>query len=179
MSERPTVVLLGCFHQAQFLIPTWVENCWCQPSADFDRLVKTVVEEYGIRSVAEEATQAQDRISSAAAVAKAKEIPYENIDIPNAVQEQIKLHPEKGKDEEGRYVRHEGKNLYRIAWDLVREYHMYKTFLEFQKGQNPSLLICGAEHQSMLAVLLSQDFEVVQKTFDLPPPCAATPDDKS
>lgn len=167
MSERPKVVLLGCFHQAQFLIPREVQSCWCQPSADFAECLKTVVNKYGITFIGEEAAQAQDRVSSAATLAEARAIRYKNIDIPQCAQAQIQVRPRDGTDSNGQHVNYEGKDEYRIAWDLVREYHMYQTFLEFQKGRNPSLLICGTGHQRRLVLLLSKDFEVVEETFDL------------
>ena len=163
----PQVLILGCFHEAQDP-PT--SSCFWSPHREiFAQLLGEIVERHGVRSVGEEARTGS--LSSAAILAGARTIPYRNLDIPPYVQNQIRLRPRDGDDPvTGRFTTYEGKDKYRLAWDTVREFHMFETFLELQDGLNPSLLICGTGHQTGLADLLqSRGFEVLHYVFDLDP----------
>jgi hypothetical protein len=164
MLQRPQVILLGCFHQAQ---PPPVPNCfWNEHRIAFAEVVATLVTTLQIKFVGEEAEQSMT--SSAALIANQRQIRYANIDIPLSVQKSIKLHPSHGIDPvTNRYTNYRGCNRYVDAWDNVREYHMYQTFLDVFGGDSPSLLICGTAHQDGFKRLLERQFEIVPKTFEI------------
>ena len=165
MSERPTILILGCFHKAQPQPQEVVGSFWNDYRVAFAQVLKDLLEKYPFKAIGEEAQQGI--ITSAAVAAKRCGIPYTNIDIPLSVQNQLKVRPPHGMDPAtGRYTTFEGTEKYRLAWDLVREYHMYETFLEFQRDQSPSLLICGMAHLHGLRVLLSPQFEIEVESFD-------------
>jgi hypothetical protein len=164
MLERPRVVLLGCFHQAQPLVAP--SSYWNPHRAALATFVETLVESFGTQFIGEEADQ--EIISNAAVIGSRHQIPYENIDIPLSAQKQIKLHPRFGIDAAtANYQKFEGSNRYVMAWDTVREYHMFEAFREACGSKTPSLLICGIAHQQGLTQLLSPAFEVILRTFDL------------
>jgi predicted RNase H-like HicB family nuclease len=142
---------------------------WNSHREVFGQLVKRIVEEHGIRLIGEEAHPATS--TSAAKLAEANSIPYRNLDIPPEVQNQIRLRPAAGEDPAtGRWKKYEGEDKYRKAWDTVREFHMFETFLDFRSGHSPSLLICGIAHQDGLSELLqSREHEVLLYVFDLGP----------
>jgi predicted RNase H-like HicB family nuclease len=171
--NRPQVLILGCFHQAQdppgpphLPIPACF---WNTHREAFGQLVKRIVEEHGVRLIGEEAHPATS--TSAAKLAEANGIPYKNLDIPTEVQNQIRLRPAAGEDPAtGRWKKYEDEDKYRKAWDNVREFHMFESFLDFQNGQSPSLLICGGAHQNGFRRLLrSRKYEVLLYVFDLTP----------
>ncbi len=175
MTAQDKVILLGCFHQAQ---PQEADGCyWNIHRVRFVQVLKDLVDTYSIAIIAEEATQ--NITTSAAVIASDRKIPYTNLDIPLDVQAHLKLRPRAGLDPAtARWANFEGKDKYRLAWDQVREFHMYRAFLEFQEAaaQSPSLLVCGVAHQDGLRTLLVPHFEVIEQSFDFP---EAEPDPSS
>jgi hypothetical protein len=91
---------------------------------------------------------------------------YQNIDIQLVVQGQIRLPPYT------RYNRATGlveaavdSDKYVIAWTLVREYHIYKTFVDALAPAEPSLLICGRSHVTGLVELLGDRYKIIPLSF--------------
>jgi predicted RNase H-like HicB family nuclease len=170
--DSPQVLIMGCFHQAQDppgppYLP--IPSCfWNSYRKFFAQLLLRIIEEHEIQLIGEEACAGAS--TSAAKLAEANSIPYKNLDIPPAVQSQIRLRPREGQDVTHGWVVYEGKDKYRLAWDTVREFHMFETFLDFRTGLNRSLLICGIAHQKGLSELLrSRGHEVLLYVFDLGP----------
>ena len=164
MFQRPQVVLLGCFHQAQ--LPPISNTLWDDHRRAFAEVLAELLTTFRIQFIGEEAEQGAP--SGAAKMAASRHIGYHNLDIPLTVQQGIRVHPPYGFDEEtGEITKFEGNNQYVDAWNIVREYHMYQTFLDVYDGCSPSLLICGTAHQGGLRKLLGRQFEIVSKTFDI------------
>ena len=153
------IVLLGAFHQAQY---PFRRGCWARHAAAFDAVLRAIVDDLHVKSIAEEANPAVE--TSAAILANTLGLLYRNLDIPHNIQEGVKIHPREGWDSRN------SANKYILAWDIVREYHMYATFLEFVEGCTepfPALLICGDAHTQGLQALLSEKYQVICKRYDL------------
>jgi hypothetical protein len=54
---------------------------------------------------------------------------------------------------------------YVIAWNLVREHHMYKVFEEELRSGEPSLLICGRSHVDGFVELLGEKYNIIPAAF--------------
>jgi hypothetical protein len=154
--DKQTIVILGCQHLFQL-----VEN---ESSPTFRQLVESIIEEHQVGFIGEEAEQG--RRSLAQQIATSRNLRYQNIDIPLVVQGQIRLPPYT------RYNRATGlvevvvdSDKYVIAWTLVREYHMYKTFVDALAAAEPSLLICGRSHVTGLVELLGDRYKIIPLSF--------------
>jgi hypothetical protein len=154
--EQQTIIILGCQHLVQL-----VEN---EAKPTFRQLLEAVIEQHGVGFIGEEAEQ--DRRSIAQEMAATRNLRYQNLDIPRSVQGQIRLPP---------YVKYNGttgllevvvdSDKYAVAWNLVREYHMYKTFVDALTGVEPSLLICGRSHVTGFVELFGDRYRVIPMSF--------------
>ena len=54
---------------------------------------------------------------------------------------------------------------YVLAWALVREHHMFKTFETELAGLEPSLLICGRSHVNGFLELFGERYRTVPICF--------------
>lgn len=145
-------MIVGCEHRVQLL-----SN---ESDHLFRRLLEDVIERHGICFIGEETDQL--RRSIAREIAEQRGIRYVNVDIPHAVQDKIHLRSSmifsKAKQlvevvaESDRYV---------LAWNLVREHHMYKAFEGELTGLGPALLICGRSHVKGFAELFSERYKVI------------------
>lgn len=153
----PILKLLGCYHQLQ------VQPC-SNGFANDSRLYKdTLVELFpGLSIVGEEAGDMENTIAKA--MAEAFHCQYHNLDIPRSVKEHIEYVPEGQQvpnDDGTGIVIANNWPQYRKAWGLVREFHMFKTFLDLLKGQD-GLLICGIDHICGLKALFEETYNDVR-----------------
>jgi hypothetical protein len=155
--EKRTIVILGCEHLVQL-----VEN---ELSPTFRQLVEAVLEQHGVGFIGEEAEQ--ERRSIAQEIAAIRGLRYQNIDIPLSVQRQIRLPPYmKFNRATGLVEVVVDSDKYALGWNLVREYHMYKTFVDALTGADPALLICGRSHIAGLIELFGDRYKVIPIYFD-------------
>jgi hypothetical protein len=154
--DKQTIIILGCQHIFQL-----VEN---ELNPAFRQLVEGIIEQDGVSFIGEEAEQGRRTIAQE--IAAARDLKYLNIDIPRCVQDQIQLPP---------YTRYNqttglvevvvGSDKYVVSWTLVREYHMYKTFVGALTSAEPSLLICGRSHVAGFVELLDDRYRVISISF--------------
>jgi len=157
MESRTPVVVLGCYHEVQFVDPVPVYK---EDQQKFRALIESVVDEYEIRFIGEESKQGKRSIAED--IAAGRGLKYVTVDIPLAVQSQIHKRPARVLNEE----KLEWESLlesdkYAKAWSLVREFNMYKCFLEALAPNEPAILICGRVHVLSLVELLAKDVETV------------------
>jgi|SRR5579871_388589 len=142
------LVLLGCSHEAQ---PLEVKPGWEDAQSTYSKLLRDLVRDCAIKAVAEEATQRKCTVAQS--VARESECVYRNLDIDLDTQSRIETAPQMEVDEmAGAWVPHEHYEYWR-AWTLVREYHMFKKYLEFNPANLPAVLICGKLHLAGLKSL--------------------------
>jgi hypothetical protein len=154
---KPVVAVLGCEHRVQI-----VET---EADPSFRHLVEAVIEQHGVRFIGEEAEQGKRSIAKD--IAASRKLRYRNIDIPQAVQSEIRLPPHmKFNGTTGLVEVVVNSDKYALAWNLVREHHMYKTFLEEIRAVEPSLLICGRSHMTGFAGLLGERYTVIPISFE-------------
>ena len=150
--EKQTIVVLGCEHRVQL-----VDN---ESDSGFRRQVEHIAVEHAIRFIGEEAEQG--RCSIAQQIAARRGLRYLNIDIPHRVQNEIRLRSSMIFNKHKRLVEVVAhSDRYVIAWNLVREHHMFKTFEEALLAGEPSLLICGRSHVAGLTELFGEKYQVV------------------
>jgi hypothetical protein len=155
--EKLTIMILGCEHRVQL-----VEN---ESDQKFRQLVENVIEQNGVRFIGEEAEQGKRSIAQE--IAEKGSVKYKNIDIPHAVQAEIRLRPHMKFNRTTRLVEVVvDSDKYVLAWNLVREYHMYKTFEDALAGVEPSLLICGRSHVTGFTELFGDRYRVIPICFD-------------
>jgi len=157
VEPKPKLVILGCYHEIQraAVVPQY------EADQQFLRsLIPELIEQHNIQFIGEETKQGQESI--AAEIATRRGIRYVNIDIPLDVQHQIKTRPSTIYNEDKRVVEsivHSDK--YSKAWNLVREYHMYRTFMEQLGCDECSLLVCGRLHVTGFLNLFGNGFDIV------------------
>lgn len=150
--EKQTIVILGCEHRVQL-----VDN---ESGPEFRALIERLIAEHAIRFIGEEAEQG--RCSIAQQIAASRGLRYLNIDIPHRVQNQIHLRSSMLFNKHKRLVEVVAhSDRYVIAWNLVREHHMFKAFEEALLAAEPSLLICGKSHVEGFAQLFGEKYRVV------------------
>ena len=155
--QKLTIVILGCQHLVQL-----VEN---ELNPTYRQLIETVLEQHGVGFIAEEAEQGRNSIAQE--IAATRGLRYQNIDIPLSVQRQIRLPPYmKFNRATGLVEVVVDSYKYALGWNLVREYHMYKTFVDALTGADPSLLICGRSHVTGLVELFGDRYKVIPIYFD-------------
>jgi len=155
--EKQTIVILGCEHRVQL-----VDN---ESDPVFRRQVEQVAAEHAIRFIGEEAEQG--RCSIAQQIAAQRGLRYLNIDIPHVVQNRIHLRSSMIFNRAKRLVEVvEHSDRYVIAWNLVREHHMFKTFEEALLAGEPSMLICGRSHVKGFAELFGEKYKLVSVSSD-------------
>ena len=130
----------------------------------FRELIEDVVSGHGIKFVGEEAKQGKRSIAED--IAAFSGIRYANIDIPLDVQEKIQKQPaDVFNDEKLEWESLLKSDKYAKAWNLVREFHMYRSFLQTLHTGEQALLICGRLHVQGLTELLSQHMETIPICF--------------
>jgi hypothetical protein len=150
-------VILGCEHRVQL-----VDN---ETDPGFRELIEATLDRFGIRFIGEEGEQG--RRSIAQEIAERRALRYRNIDIPHRVQNEIRLRSSMIFNKTKRLVEVVAtSDRYVIAWNLVREHHMYKAFEEDLIAGEPSLLICGSSHVEGFCDLLGDKYNVVTMSFD-------------
>ena len=156
---KPTTIIVGCAHEVQGAKPHPTTE---DEQQQFRQLITELIRRHGIRFIGEEFKQGGEAEkaggSIAQEVAAAHGVTYEPIDIPLPIQEGIKrrstfdFDPATG----GKDVTY--SNEYCVAWNLVREYHMFQSFQDAQitldPGAKPALLICGRWHLPRVQKLL-------------------------
>lgn len=154
--EKRTIVIVGCEHRVQLL-----EH---ESDQTFRRLLESVIEEHGVRFIGEEADQI--RRSIAQEIAGIRGIRYANVDIPHEVQNRIRLRSAMIFSKTKQLVEVVAdSDRYVLAWNLVREHHMYKAFEGDLAGVEPSLLICGRSHVRGFVELFGDRYKVVPIYF--------------
>lgn len=155
--EKRTIIILGCEHRVQ-LAET-------ESSPAFRQLVESIVEQHGVQLVGEEAEQGKRSIAQE--IAETRNVTYLNVDIRDAVQCQIRRPPHMKFNRKTRLVEVVvDSDKYALAWNLVREHHMYKTFVDALPGSEPALLICGRSHVSGFVELLGDKYKITTMSFD-------------
>lgn len=135
------LVLLGCCHEVQ---PSAAKPGWEARQSTYSKLLRDLVIDCGLKAVAEEATQRECTVAQK--VARENACTYCNLDIDLETQSRIRTAPLMMVDDiAGAWVPHEHYQ-YARAWTLVREYHMFKRYLEFNPKNLPAVLICGRLH---------------------------------
>jgi hypothetical protein len=161
MESRTPVVVLGCYHEAQFVDPLPGYE-WDQQR--FQELIGSVVDENEIGFIGEEAKQGERSIAEE--IAAGRGIRYANIDIPLVVQRKIHNQPPKVLNEENlEWESLLKSDKYAKAWSLVREFHMYQCFLEALAPNEPALLICGRLHVLGLVELMTKHVKTIPICF--------------
>jgi hypothetical protein len=157
MSSKPTVYFLGCYHQLQeHLSVSSGQSDGEKYSTALHERIKAV----DITFIGEEAGEMHDTLARRAATGN---IQYANLDIPLQAKKLIRYVREEEQvlNKEGTaFVFLETFPEYRNAWGLVREYHMYKTFVEESASHSNKLLICGLKHVAGLKRLLAESHDI-------------------
>ena len=154
--EKQTIVILGCEHRVQL-----VEN---ESDPGFRALLENLIAGHAIRFIGEESEQG--RCSIAQQIAAQRGLRYQNIDIPHRVQNEIRLRSSMIFNKSKRLVEVvEHSDRYVLAWNLVREHHMYKKFEEEIHSGEASLLICGRSHTNGFAELFGEKFKLIPVSF--------------
>ncbi len=154
MPANSKVHVIGCSHEAQSLNPI------AQAQAEAGRLVAKfheVLSDAHDVFLAEETKQGQtSKLGQLAHEAGHK---YLNVDVPIEAQELIRHIPPTEIDEVSEEVIDNlCINKYAKAWNLVREYHIYKCFAqELLLAKGTAILVCGQLHMKPIAKLLESD----------------------
>jgi hypothetical protein len=166
MRSKPTVFVLGCYHELQEHPSSYHESDGNKYTDALEQQLKNGV----ISFIGEEAGTMTNTF--ARRVAADRCIEYANIDIPTQAKEQIRyvyLGEQQFDDKKQAFVPVNTHSQYRKAWNLVREFHMYKSFEVLSSKHPSSLLICGLLHRIPLKTLLEDTHEVCDITpnYDL------------
>src|SRR5690349_6895008 len=151
MSSKPTVYILGCYHQLQEHPSSNNQSDGKTYSTALEDLLKNV----HITFIGEEAGGMNNTFARRLALQQS--IKYEDLDLPPDARNLIRhLHEEEPvmNKEHTEFAFREDFPEYRRAWGLVREFHMYKTFEKLSKGHSISMLICGLKHVKGFQALL-------------------------
>jgi hypothetical protein len=154
LGSKHTVFLVGCTHEVQLLDTVRGQET---EQKEFRELIAALVKRERISFVGEETKQGHR--STGEDVANIAGIPYLNVDVPIETQTQIKKRPATLFDGE-KIVDVVNSDEYAKAWNLVREYHMYQTFVDHVCECETSLFICGRAHVHGLERLLREHFDV-------------------
>ena len=159
LTEVP-LILVGCNHELQIEKPG---SCYEPAQEAFRKRLDELIEHYSVKFIGEEADPSAESIAQA--IARERKLRYLNIDIPKNCKADIKhVLPKKFNDSTNEWEDQLETNRYAKAWNLVREYHMYKV-VKVQLTDEPSLLIVGKLHIKPLMELGFAGF----KTYDLTP----------
>ncbi|MGD1092328.1 MAG: hypothetical protein ABSB35_10085 [Bryobacteraceae bacterium] len=154
--EKRTIVIVGCEHRVQPL-----DN---ESDQEFRQLLEALIEEHGIRFIGEEADPF--RRSIAQEIADSRGIRYANVDVPQDVKDKIGLRSSMIFSKTKQLVEVVAdSDRYVLAWNLVREHHMYKAFEAELTGLEPSLLICGRSHVKGFGELFGERHKVIPIYF--------------
>ena len=147
--------IVGCYHQLQDILATNSNADAAAYSNSLDDVLKNVT------FVGEEAGDMKDTL--ARRLADKKGLKYSNLDIPPEAKKLIRYVREEEyviNREHTAFELQDSFPAYRKAWGLVREFHMYKTFLNESASHSIALLICGLKHVEPLQDLFSETHEV-------------------
>jgi hypothetical protein len=167
-SSNVPLIVVGCFHQAQFLS---VRSGYEESQRAFTDLIESLVKQHDVRFIGEEATFVDgyaEQATTAKAVADRLQLRYLNIDIPLMCKETIRHRPPNQFNEETlQFEDLLAIDKYAKAWNLVREYHMYQIALEqLQTFPEPSLLVVGILHVEPISSLLPPWIDVTKIIFE-------------
>jgi hypothetical protein len=155
-SQPVPLIVLGCFHEVQSVIGGATYNADRQR---FRELLRSVVSQSQIKFIGEEATffkKLQPPMETFAETLAAElKLGYRNIDVSLECKRTIYHRPPRQyNDITGEVEDLLASDKYAFAWNLVREYHMFKVALkEIQQFPAPSLLIVGRLHVEPIAAL--------------------------
>jgi hypothetical protein len=163
--------LIGCDHNVQS------EPCpvgWEEKQSKYREKIASIIHTASPGFIGEEV--AYHKHSIAESLAASRRISYANIDLLPSVRAGIRhvqwgtVKAESGMNPPPQWetAPRNIKCKYEIAWNRVREYHMFQTFCDHIEGVSlnqfasvPALLVCGSIHLKGLERLLRhQRFEV-------------------
>lgn len=153
---QSTVVVLGCFHEIQYVDQTIMNRPPYQAEhVEYRTLLKRILERHQIGLIGEEAKATERTVAQE--FADASNIQHWHIDIPLELQDQI--HHRKPNDfVNGECVDYIAmKEKYAVAWAYVREFHMIECFKRHIPWNTPALIICGIFHADAIAAMLKED----------------------
>jgi hypothetical protein len=141
--------IIGCCHQAQID----ADSTYRHAQRELRQRLTGLIDQHGIRFIGEEAPQRQE--TTAKKIADSRGLRYLNIDIPLEAQQKIHHQPEsRFNDETGEIENLLARDSYAKAWNLVREFHMFRTALvQLETFPEPSILVVGLLHLDPLAAL--------------------------
>jgi len=140
------VIVVGCDHDVQS------KHHADDPRIESDRryfrdTVADLIHRYAVKYIGEEA--AWDCVTATQGLAQEHSVRYSRIDIPKEAQLQINVRPYPGDSAR--------ISEYWLAWQLVREWHMYKTFCAHLEGAQSTMVVCGRYHAPGIINLLTTD----------------------